>query len=140
MHKTWVLVADSEKARVFEYEHCREPWTEVACFVNPDAMRDHRDQPLPRTHDSMGHSRHAIEPHTDEKDKAAAGFATMLVDTLRTAHEEQRFQALVIAAAPRFLGNLHKQLDRTLQQCLSSELRHNLTSLDSAGIREYLLK
>ncbi|MFC5434985.1 host attachment protein [Rhodanobacter umsongensis] len=140
MNKTWVLVADGEKARLFEFERCQEPWTELECFVNPDAVHGHSFQRPPRVHESVGPVSHAIEPHTNEKDKASARFAATLVAALHTAYEEKRFQALVIAAAPRFLGALHKRLDKTLQQALSRELRHNLTSLDSSGIREYLLR
>lgn len=140
MNKTWVLVADSEKARLFEYESCNAPWEETACFVNTEATHGPTFQRPPRVHESVGPTRHAIEAHTDPKDKAAARFASTLAATLRTGHEEQRFQTLVIAAAPRFLGTLHGQLGKTLQECVGREIRHNLTNLDSAGIRDYLLR
>ncbi|HET6805520.1 MAG TPA: host attachment protein [Frateuria sp.] len=139
MNKTWVLVADSEKARLFEYERGRAPWAETACFVNPDVVHGPTFERPPRVHESVGPARHAIEPRTDGKDKAAARFASTLVGALRAAHGERRFQSLVIAAAPRFLGTLHGELDRTLQQCVSREIRRNLTGLDSEGIRDYLL-
>ena len=138
MNKTWVLVADSEKARLFEFDRRHEPWSEVACFVNTQAMHGPTFQKPPRVHESMGPARHAIEPHTDEKDKISARFATTLVAALRAGHEERRFQSLVIAAEPRFLGALHKRLDKSLQQCVSCELKHNLTRLDSADIRAHL--
>lgn len=140
MNKTWVLVADSEKARLFEYEHCSEPWAETACFVNPDAPHGRTFQRPPRVHESVGPARHAIEPHTGPKDKASARFASNLAATLRAGREEQRFQTLVIAAAPRFLGTLHRQLEKSLQQCVEREIRHNLTELDSDAIRNYLLR
>lgn len=139
MKKTWVLVADSEKARLFEFERCQEPWMETACLVNPEPLRGETTERPPRVHESVGRTRHALEPRTDGKDKAVMRFASTIVATLQAAHEEQRFQALVLVAAPRFLGALHRQLDKTLQQCVSREIRHNLTSLDSAGIRGYLL-
>ena len=66
-------------------------------------------------------------------------FASAIVATLQAAREARRFQALVLVAAPRFLGVLHRHLDKSLQQCVSREIRHNLTGLDSAGIRGYLL-
>lgn len=140
MSKTWVLVADSKKARLFEFERCREPWTETACFMSPDTIQGATSERPPRVHESMGHSRHAIEPHTDGKEKAAARFASTLVATLRTGQEEQRFKALVLVAAPRFLGALHKHMDKTLQQCVNQEIRHNLIGLDSADLRGYLLR
>jgi protein required for attachment to host cells len=139
MDKTWVLVADSEKARVFEFERCAQPWVETACFVNPHAGREPASGRPPRVHESVGTARHAIEPRTDRTEASNARFASTLVQTLRAAYEERRFQTLVIVAAPRFLGALHGQLDKRLQCCVSREIRHNLTQLDSAAIREYLL-
>lgn len=139
MNKTWVVVADSEKARLFEFERCNGPWAETACFVNPDAPHGPAPQRPPRVHDSLGPARHAVEAHTDEKDKAAARFATMLAEVLRAAHDQRRFQTLVLAAAPRFLGALRGGLNKKLQQCVSREIRHNLTDLDSNGIRNYLV-
>jgi protein required for attachment to host cells len=140
MNKTWVLVADSKKARLFEYERCSDLWTETACFVNPDAPQGRTFQRPPRVHESVGPARHAIEPHSGPKDKAAARFASNLAATLRTGHEERRFQRLVIAAAPRFLGTLHRQLEKSLQQRVEREITRNLTELDSVGIRSYLLR
>lgn len=139
MKKTWVLVADSEKARLFEFERCRDPWVETTCLVNPETPHGEPTGRLPRVQESVGHARHAIEPRTDERDKAAMRFASAIVATLQAAREARRFQALVLVAAPRFLGVLHRHLDKSLQQCVSREIRHNLTGLDSAGIRGYLL-
>jgi protein required for attachment to host cells len=140
MNKTWVLVADSKKARLFEYEHSREPWAETACFVNTDDGRSPGFDRLPRVQESVGSARHAIEPRTGPKDKASARFASTLVAALRAGRDGRRFQSLVIAAAPRFLGTLHAELDKDLQGCVSREIRRNLTGLDSAGIRSYLLE
>ncbi|SEI94480.1 Protein required for attachment to host cells [Frateuria terrea] len=139
MNKTWVLVADSVKARLFEFERSNDPWAETACFINPYADTGPAPERPARVHESMGPARHAIEPHTRRKDASNARFASMLALTLRKAHEERRFETLVIAAAPRFLGALHGQMDKALQHCVSREIRRNLTGVDSAGIREYLL-
>lgn len=139
MNKTWVLVADSEKARLFEYERCRGPWSETACFVNADTTQGPLPERPPRVQESVGGARHAIEPRTDPKDKAATRFASTLAAALRSAHDEQRFTSLVIAASPRFLGTLHGKLDKSLQHCVSREIGRNLTTLDSDGIRNYLL-
>lgn len=139
MNKTWVLVADSEKARLFEFERCRGPWAETACFVNADAAREPGFVRPPRVQDSTGVALHAIEPRPDAKDKAATRFASTLAAALRSAHDERRFSSLVIAAAPRFLGALHGELDKSLQHCVRREIRRNLTTVDSDGIRSCLL-
>ena len=48
MKKTWVLVADSEKARLFEFERCRDPWVETTCLVNPETPHGEPTGRLPR--------------------------------------------------------------------------------------------
>jgi protein required for attachment to host cells len=139
MKTTWVLVADSEKARLFEFERCQEPWKETACLVNPETPHGEGAGRPTRVHESVGRARHAIEPRTDAKDKAMLHFASSIAATLQAAHEARRFHALVLVAAPRFLGALHRQMDKALLACVSREVRHNLTSLDSSGLRGYLL-
>ena len=139
MNKTWVLVADSEKARLFEFGRCRGPWAETACFVNTEAARSPGAERQPRVQESIGSARHAIEPRTAPRDKASARFAATLAAALRAGRDAHRFQSLVIAAAPRFLGALHGELGKEVQQCVSREIRRNLSGLDSGAIRGYLL-
>jgi protein required for attachment to host cells len=141
MADIWVLVADSSRARVFEVTREDPTLREIAAFTNPEgriAQRELRHDRLPRVNESMGHARHAIEPHTSLKQKITDRFVRTLRDELDRGHAAHRYKNLVLVAAPRFMGALHGALDDSLQKCVVAEVRHNLTLMSSTKIRERL--
>jgi hypothetical protein len=83
MSKTWILVADAAKARLFELPKKGADLIEIACYTHPDG-RSPGCHPvhgrLPRTHESKNAARHAIEPRTTLRDKHARQFADTLSD------------------------------------------------------------
>jgi protein required for attachment to host cells len=141
MADTWILVADSARARVFEVTHEDPTLREVAAFTNPEgriAQRELRHDRLPRVNESMGHARHAIEPHTSLKQKSTDRFVRMLRDELERGHATHSYEHLVLVAAPRFMGALHGALHDSLQKCVVAEVKRNLTPMSPAKIREHL--
>ena len=141
MADTWVLVADSARARVFEVTREDSALREVATFANPEgriAQRELYRGRLPRVHESMGHSRHAIEPHTTPRQKSTDRFARTLRDELERGRAARDYKNLVLVAAPRFMGALHGAFDEALQQCVIAEVRRNLTLMQPAKIRAQL--
>jgi protein required for attachment to host cells len=128
--KTWILVADEARARVFEAERGDAVLVEVADFIH-DAGRHHPQERfadrLPRAHDSMGSARHAIEPHTDAEMIEAQRFARRLGDVLEVARNEQRYARLIVLAAPRFLGTLRETLGAQVAKLVVAEVDKDLT-------------
>lgn len=141
MKTTWILVADSARARLFETDADAAALTELQCFSNPDAraggrgLATHR---LPTVNESAGPTRHAIEPHTTPREKIADRFARELAVALEAGRTGNRFQRLVIAAPPRFLGMLYKHFDKPLRACVAGELRRDVTELAPAQLRSRL--
>jgi protein required for attachment to host cells len=141
MADTWVLVADSARARLFEVARDGPALKEVAAFTNPEgriAQRELRRDRLPRVNESAGPGRHAIEPHTSLRQKSADRFAHELGKELEKAHATRGCRKIVLVAAPRFLGTLHGALDESLRKCVVAEVKRNLTPMSPARIREYL--
>lgn len=141
MADTWVLVADSARARVFEVNRDDPALKEVAAFANPEgriAQQELRHDRLPRVHESMGRSRHAIEPHTTPRQKSTDRFARTLRDALERGRAAHDYEHLVLVAGPRFMGALHGALDEALQQCVVAEVRRNLTGMRPAQILSHL--
>ena len=140
MARTWILVADSARARLFESDRSGA-LSELACYTNPEARAGTRgmgsDRP-PTVNESMGQARHALEPHTSPRAKVAANFARALRDVLHTAHGVQRFERLVLVAPPRFLGDLHRAFDKALRACVSAEIRRDFTHLTPAKLQAQL--
>jgi protein required for attachment to host cells len=141
MTHTWILVADGGRARVFEMADADKALVEVACYANPDARLPGKesttDRP-PSVNESMGGTRHAVEPHTTIRDKIADRFAHSLIAALERGRQEHRYGSLVIVAPPRFLGVLHSGMDKPLRDCVVEEVRHDYTSLPVAQLRERL--
>jgi protein required for attachment to host cells len=140
---TWVLVADRARARLFELatqdKGCE--LIEIRDFVNPEGRGSERDQVTerrPRTHESVGATRHAIEPHTSLRDKSANRFAQELGESLEHGRVSHRYEGLVLVALPRFLGTLHATLNRQVCECIMAEIPHELTTKTPAEIRGYL--
>lgn len=141
MADTWILVADSSRARLFEIARDDPALKEVAAFTNPEgrmAQRDLVHDRLPRVNESMGRSRHAIEPHTTLKQKSTDQFVRRLSRELEQGHAAHSYKNLVLVAAPRFMGALHGALDDALRKCVVAEVKRNLTPMSPAKIREHL--
>jgi protein required for attachment to host cells len=137
---TWILIADRARARLFESGADRR-LNEIACFAEPAARAGEAelttDRP-PTVNESVGNARHSIEPHTTMRDKLSARFARQLGAALEAGRNEGRFGQLILVAPPRFLGDLHATLDKSVRACVVREIRHDLTSLSVHELGEHL--
>lgn len=136
--KTWVLVADAAKARLFELPKKDANLIEIACYAHPDSRTPGRHPAhgrLPRTQESNGAARHAIEPRTTLRIKHQDQFAAILSDVVRRGRLERRYDQLVLIAPPRFLGALHKHLDEQTLACVVDEIGNDFLKLSTADLR-----
>lgn len=141
MSNTMVVVTDSVRARCFEASTKPAAWTEVACLVNPDGRalgRDATTDHLPRTNESTGPSRHAIEPHTTLPEKSVDAFAHVISETLERDHRARRFDRLVLVASPHLLGVLHAHFSKSLRACVVGELKLDIVGLPADEIHARL--
>lgn len=141
MSKTWLLVADAAKARLFEIPKRGGNLTEIACYTNPNGRSpgqhpEHGRQG--RTHESANSARHAIEPHTSLEEKHAMQFADLLRDAIWHGRTEKQFDRLVLMAPPRFLGVLRDRLDEQSLKCVTAEVGNDLLALSPTELRAYL--
>lgn len=115
-----LLVADSGRARFYLLNNDFEELTEALDLIHPEARL--RASEVYEGDPGTG----ARTPHTDRKDVEAEHFSRLV------AHELQdrlnAYEALHIAAAPRFLGQLRKQLSKSVQRKLTSTLAKDLTN------------
>lgn len=140
MQTTWILVADGARARILASGPDGD-LVELQCFSNPEGRAHGRDlatEGPPTVHESVGASRHSIEPHTTAREKAADRFARQLGEALHRARNDHAFERLVIVAPARFLGFLHRTLDPSVRSCIVNELHLDLTRLTPAELRSRL--
>lgn len=137
MPATWILVADSARARLFSLNADGDDPDEIEAFANAEGRMPgrelERDRP-PRTHDRFGAGRHAIEPHTSPQDKSTTRFAQLLQSVLERGRVEHSYDNLVLIAPPRFLGALNTALDRQVRACVSLEIHKDLTHANARTI------
>ncbi len=141
MMKTWVIAADSSRARILAAENVKGQLVEVEDLVHPEARL--REQGLGsdapgRSFDSAGQGRHAMGKEHDAKQQEAIRFAKRVCETLTTARNEGRFEKLYIVAAPAFLGLLRDCLDPTTQSLVAGEVDKNLAGHTVKEIRQHL--
>jgi protein required for attachment to host cells len=143
----WVLVADEAVARfllwngdVGELENL-ETLTDAAAHANEgDFDRDAAGRRTPghNVGARQGGTHHASSPSSVTASAAdaeghleAKDFARRVAQHLTEAWRSRRFDELRIAAAPRFLGHLRKELDAKVSASVSEELNKDLIHISN---------
>lgn len=141
MQPTWILVADGVRARLFSPSPDGQALVELEDFTHPEGRAPGRhamrDRP-PRTMESVGPLRHGIEPRTTEAEKSADRFAHELNAVLERGRVDHRYERLVVAAPPDFLGTLMGVLDHHVRDCVVGRVDKDLTLLPAAEIHARL--
>lgn len=122
MAATWVLVADSSRARILEISGPRRELREVEDLVNLTSTAASR---IPELRvDAAGHE---VEEFVDH----VAGH-------LDRARADSRFARLCLIAAPRLLALLRECLSRETRRLVGQEIPRDLSRLDIDDIDAYV--
>ena len=138
---TWVVVAESSRARIFVMDGLQSPLREVEDLVNPEGRAHEReltsDRPG-RTIDSTGRKRHSKQAPVSPREQRVINFARTLAERIEHARTQGAFQRLILVAAPEFLGLLRGSLGEVTRQCITREVHKNFVRKDEQTIRESL--
>lgn len=140
MRKTWVVVADNSRARIFTVETPSSPLIEIDSIVHPEARMHDRDitSDLPGRGAGAGGSRHAYVTETDAKDYENMEFARRIAIFLDASRKGDKCKNLIIVAAPGLLGNLRGELNDQTRKMVTLELDKNLSHLNPNDIRKHM--
>lgn len=141
MPKTWVLVADTTRARVFSVDKPLGPLSEVETLVHTESRLHEQDlvaDRKPGRNNGSNGSAHSMGHEDDPKRQEGIRFARHVSGFLDSAHHGNRFERLYIMAAPTFLGELRRNLGKGVLGSLYQEIPKNVTRLDSGTIRQHL--
>lgn len=141
MSDIWVLVADSSEARIYTARHVGSPLTLVDTLTHAIGRAHPRDlgSDAPgRVHDRMGAARHSIDAGQQIKVEERSRFAREIAARLATAHQQKKFDRLVIMAGPAFLGVLRESMGKALTGAVVAEIAKDLVSHDVAAIEAHL--
>ncbi|MEQ8798991.1 MAG: host attachment protein [Salinisphaeraceae bacterium] len=128
MHRTWIVVADSARARIFERDGRWQPLAELQGLAHPESRLHHGDLKTGgrgEQQESTGRASHASDWSTTPSQQEAKRFAREVADTLHEGRTQNRFERLVLVAAPAFLGRLRDKLDGPTQHCVTQTLDKN---------------
>jgi protein required for attachment to host cells len=136
MTTTWIIAADSSRARILQVTDRDEHLEEIEDLLNPEGRvhdRELTSDAQPRFHGTDG-------PGSDREEPSAADHATELfakrvgdyLDKARTAH---RYDRLHLIAPPKFLGQLRKELGKEVEKLVAEELPKDLAWLNAREIQ-----
>lgn len=144
MDAAWVVVADSARARVFRAESRIGPLEEITAFADSqgrlhdgDMYTDEQTRRLELGANSY-HQSNDYEPPESHERRLASRFAKQVTEYLRRGALENRYQRLVVAAPPQFLGALRGAFDPNVRARVSLELAKDLSKLRSDELRSHL--
>lgn len=138
---TWILIADSSRARLFEHQRSLRSFELVFEDDRPE-LRDrelNRDSDRPgRVHESVGQVRHAMQPQTTNEQRTREQFARELAERLQLGANEHRFGQLLLVAPPAMLGELRTHLDAGMRERVVAELGKDLTKIPAHELPKHL--
>ena len=141
MKPTWILVADSSRARSFSAESPSSPLIEINTLAHPQSRihEQNLSSDLPgHDSDKSGSGRHGFQDEIEPKEQEVIDFAKQIAKHLDQARNNNKFKQLLIVAAPAFLGTLRNQLTDQTRKMVSIEMDKNLTQQRAEDIRGHL--
>ena len=140
MKSTWILVADSSRARIFVVD---TPSTlqEIEDFAHTEGRLHEQDltSDLPGKDAGIaGAGGHAYQDQIDPKEQEAINFAKSIANHLDEERNLNKFEKLMIISDPSFLGKLREQLSGQSQKAVCFELDKNITTHSIDDIRKHL--
>ena len=160
MPTTWILSANAGRARFFSESDPSEPLQEIEDMVNSAVQlrtsESETDRLGPTSAAGSGHNigmgqgaslshnaqagapNKQYEPNQTPAERATEMFAKDVAAYLLKAQQEGRFQRLMVAAAPEFLGVLRKELHQQVSQAITAEFNKDYTHSNAQQLREQL--
>ncbi|MFI3157880.1 MAG: host attachment protein [Methylococcaceae bacterium] len=140
MKLTWIVVANSTRARIFTADTPSSPLEEIEELSHAEGRLHDREitSDLPGKIKSSDGGGHAFEQPTDPKKHETDTFAQRIAHYLEEARNANRFEQLLIVAAPTFLGLLRHHLSEQIKQQVRFELDKDITTLSPAAVRQHL--
>jgi len=133
MSGTWIVVADSSRARFFTLESRTEPLSEHDGLVHMEGRMREQDEVSDRQGGiagGHGEGDHTFEAPTDIKHHEAAVFAKQIADNWSRAVSNHDLNKLILVAPPAFLGALRLALNQHVLKLIRSSLDKNLVAED----------
>ena len=137
--KTWVLVADGTRARIF-VKGFKSLSNALGQDFVADNLRDseiYMDKPG-RSFESDSSTRHAYQPRTDWHEYQKQIFAKEICSILEKANETEDFDELIIISPPKMLGDIRSYLGKQILTKITAEIHKDISKLSEHELLNYL--
>jgi protein required for attachment to host cells len=138
---TWILIANSSRARLFERGARGGALKLVREFRHPESRERAEglvsDQPG-HVHQGFGKNPSAYAPPTSPKRNAQQHFALELARELEHGAAQDRYGTLIVSASSPFLGMLKKRLAVQARTRLRRTLAKDYTTASARQLAGYL--
>lgn len=143
MARTWIVVADASRARIFGSVTGSRQISEILDMVNPAAREPGRAQVTDAdgrvyARGGPGQPSHAAAPRSDPVEHETELFAKRVAEALEKGRTNGEYQALCLVAAPKFLGLLRSNLGKDARRMVSREIDKDLSQKTAEEILAYV--
>lgn len=139
MTKTWILAAESSRAKLYSSTSKVAPFVEVETMVHPESRMHEGDLVSDRNGNdggSFGQGPHAYDNKTSAHKHEHIVFAKQIAERLEQGRTHGEFESLVLVAPPAFLGMLREHLSKPLMAMVSRQIHKNLVQQSPDMLRE----
>ena len=138
MSKTWVVVAESSRAKIYEVDKTDSTKTlkEISGFTH-SVSRNHKQHLAGNQQKESRHSQ-LTESLDTHKNHERAEFARSLGEHLNSARNKHQFTKLILMSPPKFLGDLRKNLGHETNKYVVSEIDKNLVRHNIKDIQAHI--
>jgi protein required for attachment to host cells len=142
MQTTWILVADSSRARIFERQLPDNTLREIEDFTHPQGREANRELVTDAQGRYYGKGErdqaHTAPTHVSPVQHEDELFAKSLTDHLEKARTENRYNKLRLIAAPKFLGLIRQKLSKEAQKLVEEEIPKDISWFSPKEVEDYL--
>jgi protein required for attachment to host cells len=141
MSNTWVLVAESSRAKLYRVNGRLAPFTEIDAMVHPESRMHEGDlvsDVAGSDGGSVGQGRHVMDNKHTAHQHESLQFARQLASRLDSGRNNGDFDNLVLVAPPEFLGHLRSNLSKEVMSLVSRQVDKNLVQKPAEVLRAYL--
>jgi protein required for attachment to host cells len=159
MQTTWVVAADTYRARIFEISPDQK-LKEVEDMVNPDGRMSDRDE-ISDAYGKFAQGKGGATGDAERKNPGGVGhrmpastaypqesmlehhlelFSKEVDRYLDKAREEHRVDKLCVIAAPKFLGMIRRNMSPEVKRMVQEEIPNEVAGMKTHQVEEFLRK
>ncbi len=141
--KTWILIADASKARIFSIIKAKFIQTNGASgmeLIDESIHNASRVKNAELVTDRPGDFNNgAYVEHSTAKQQEANHYAQSLMQFLKGKYQEHAFRDCILVAPPSFLGLLQKHADSQFESAISQKIEKDYTHQNGNELKQLLL-